>query len=288
MSRAACTGTGMECCAGRRAHPSLGYFAAGCVSVRSGRARGTGASSRAIKTRASLGMRHSAALVVFGRAQGDYPPLNKFRCRPQSPKVTQGDAFTLYCYSTLPRSTLASGRARTPWGTLSEGRERRACAPRPLALLEVGAPGESCGHLPNTPLGPQASLGGSNARSQHGRGARPPVGSSHLAVVLRSTSPRTRRCAPVRAVFSGLEPKVEDAACGREVPADRMVDGNVLTERRRSRTYPAVGYTTSPVLKVCRDRCIWLLERPGGVAPVPPIALKCAEVSTSRVQSSGR
>ncbi len=126
-------------------------------------------------------------------------------------------------------------------------------APPTLPTAQVGAPGESCGHLPNTPLGHKRHLGEATLGPAWSRG-RPPVGSSHLAVVLRSTSPRTRRCAPVRAVFSGLEPKVEDAACGREVPADRMVDGNVLTERRRSRTYPAVGYTTSPVLKTMIEK----------------------------------
>ncbi len=187
MSRAACTGgTGMECCAGRRAHPPLGYFAAGCVSVRSGRARGTGARSRAIKTRAILGMRHSAALVVFGRAQGDTSPLNKLRCRPQSPKVTQRWRFYRCIAIRLSPGVLSPRAGRGRLGGPSPKAESVGRArPAHLHCLKWARPGSPAATSPTRPWATSVTWG-SNAR------ASMVAGRAHLSVraILRSSSAR--------------------------------------------------------------------------------------------------
>jgi hypothetical protein len=52
------------------------------------------------------------------------------------------------------------------------------------------------------------------------------------------------------------------------------------TERPRSRTEPAWGCQTSPVLEVCRTTRIWLRQRLFGAAGVRPHALRCAQVGT--------
>jgi hypothetical protein len=52
------------------------------------------------------------------------------------------------------------------------------------------------------------------------------------------------------------------------------------TERRRSRTYPAWGYQTSPVSKVCPCRCSHVAERGYGPAP----SFKCREVRSGRYE----
>jgi hypothetical protein len=53
------------------------------------------------------------------------------------------------------------------------------------------------------------------------------------------------------------------------------------TERRRSRTYPAWGYQTSPVLKVSFVKSIQGRLRGFGPASVPLDAVRCAETSTN-------
>ncbi len=94
-------------------------------------------------------------------------------------------------------------------------------------------------------------------------------------------SRRTSRGAPVLPVLGGLKRIVPASRIRCRRPRQRRVHTvSGSTERRRSRTYPAVGYTTSPVLKVCRSRCIWLLERGFRSGWVRSGALRCAQVST--------
>jgi hypothetical protein len=77
-----------------------------------------------------------------------------------------------------------------------------------------------------------------------------------------SCAPVARQCAPVS---SGLERTRADRHLAEQkairatfAPAKRQL---WATERRRSRTYPAWGYQTSPVLKVYLARSIWLRKR---------------------------
>jgi hypothetical protein len=60
------------------------------------------------------------------------------------------------------------------------------------------------------------------------------------------------------------------------------------TERRRSRTDPAWGCQTSPVLKVCHVRCVWRREQTFGTALVRRGAVKSAENGTRCGTNSGR
>jgi len=64
---------------------------------------------------------------------------------------------------------------------------------------------------------------------------------------------------------------------------------NVLTERRRSRTYPAVGYTTSPVLKVYEKGCGSARTSTVTCYRTPLDPLRCAQIGTkSGYKLSGR
>jgi hypothetical protein len=62
--------------------------------------------------------------------------------------------------------------------------------------------------------------------------------------------------------------------------ARRVQTWHGSTERRRSRTYPAVGYTTSPVLKVYLARSVWLRKRGFCSASVQLDPIGSAETGT--------